>query len=85
MRLFLALGLTLTVGLGAAFRPSDTLPGREAGPAEARRVSGGGALVCTATTCGTSMPCKNNSCISGGGNVAQCNANCSFNGGCGGG
>jgi hypothetical protein len=85
MRLFLALGLTLTVGLGAAFRPSDTLPGREAGPAEARRVSGGGALVCTVTKCGAAAPCSNNSCISGGGNVTQCSTTCTFNGGCGGG
>jgi hypothetical protein len=85
MRLFLALGLTLTVGLGAAFRPSDDLPGREAGPAEARRVSGGGALLCTVKKCGSAGTCSQDSCVAGPGNVGQCNANCSFLGGCGGG
>jgi hypothetical protein len=85
MRLFLALGLTLTVGLGAAFRPSDTLPGREAGPAEARRVSGGGALLCTVVNCGTGVSCGNSSCITGAGSNTQCVTNCNFTGGCGGG
>jgi hypothetical protein len=85
MRLFLALGLTLIVGLGAAFRPSGNLPGREAGAAESGRVTGGAAAVCTVQRCGQSTSCKSDSCVAGGGTTAQCNSVCTYNGGCGGG
>jgi hypothetical protein len=53
MRLFLAVGLTLIVCLGAAYWPGDNLPGREVGAAETSRVIGGGALACEAASCGT--------------------------------
>jgi hypothetical protein len=86
MRLFLALGLTLIVGLGAAFRPSDNLPGREVGATESSRVIGGGALLCTVTGCGASgTACAMHSCINGPGNLLQCNSNCNYIGGCTGG
>jgi hypothetical protein len=82
MRLFLALSLTLIVGLGAAFRPSGNLPGHEVGAAESCRVIGGGGLVCTVISCGTGIRCNQNSCISSPGAASQCNASCTFNGGC---
>jgi hypothetical protein len=85
MRLFLALGLTLIVGLGAAFRPGDNLPGREVGAAESSRVIGGGGLACSIITCGFNIPCAADMCVRGPGGVAQCNTTCTFNGGCGGG
>lgn len=84
MRLFLALGLALIVGLGAAFRPGDNLPGREAGVAESSRVVGGGAAICTIKKCGASVACLLNSCQLGGGTADTCNVNCKQDCGCGG-
>lgn len=51
MRLFLALCLTLIVGLGAAFRPSDNMPGREVGAAESSQIVGGICGVLNGATC----------------------------------
>jgi hypothetical protein len=73
MRLFLAMGLTLIVGLGAAFWPSDNLPGREVGVAESCRVTGGNNH-CVAITCGGGS-CGSNVCVSSGTGSA-CNSNC---------
>ena len=85
MRLFLALGLTLVVGFGAAFQPGANSPGREVGTAESSRVVGGSAQICTVQKCGgPGNGCANNSCTNGAGTTAQCNSSCSFNCGCGG-
>jgi hypothetical protein len=85
MRLFLALGLALIVGLGAAFRPGDNLPGREAGAAESSRVIGGGGLICTNQRCGSILTCGLSTCTNGAGTAQQCTGGCTFNCGCGGG
>jgi hypothetical protein len=83
MRLFLALGLTLIVGLGAAFRPSDNLPGREVGVAESCRVIGGNNAGCTPVTCGPYTGCSG-ICVFSGTNTT-CNSICSTPQTCGGG
>jgi hypothetical protein len=83
MRLFLALGLTLIVGLGAAFRPSDNLPGREASVADSAQIVGGACPGCYMRTCGGgTCPASNGACLAGGGNMTAttdfCGGNCSI-------
>jgi hypothetical protein len=92
MRLFLALGLTLVVGLGAAFRPSDNSPGREVGATESSQVIGG--ANCgnfSYTTCRVSGQMWVNCCLPGStpgsGFCSACSANstiwgCFVAGGC---
>jgi hypothetical protein len=84
MRLFLALGLTLIIGLGAAFRPGDNLPGREVGAAESGRVVGGQTQFCVMVTCGPTGGCNLNLCYSSGTGRA-CTVNCQIYGSCTGG
>ena len=97
MRLIGALGLSLVVGLGlvgfgAAFHPSNSLPGREAGVIEAAQVVGGGCTFGFQThcdsncgmgnafvTCGTFGSEVAGGCVKGG-----CTATDFANDGCGG-
>jgi hypothetical protein len=81
MRLFLAMGLTLIVCLGAAFRPSDNLPGREAGAAESCRVIGGYSSTCTIVSCGVGNGCDVGLCYYSGSGTT-CTANCSVAANC---
>jgi hypothetical protein len=72
MRLFLAVGLALIVGLVAGFRPGHNMPGREVGVAESSRVIGGGSdAACNSVSCGT------NPCPSGLGWSSGCGTTCS--------
>jgi len=89
MRLFLALGLTLIVGLGAAFRASDNLPGREVGIAESSQIVGAACIGCDARKCGDGRRgTANGACASAGGissTVAGtvCNSYCLISDTCG--
>lgn len=80
MRLLLALGLILVVGLGAAFHPSDNLPGREVGSSELCQVRGGGCLGCQTVNCafpGTDCPNGNCNCLGGDMTKTATTATCS--------
>jgi hypothetical protein len=68
IRLFLALRLTLIVGLSAVFRPSDNLPGREVGVTESSQIVGGACVGCNARQCGGGRcGTANGACASAGG------------------
>jgi hypothetical protein len=86
MRLFLVVGLALIVGLGAAFRPGDNLPGREVGAAESSRVIGGNGQACETASCGITASndaaCPNTT--SPGSNV-DCSDSCAYISSCNGG
>ena len=71
MRLFLALGLALIVGVGASFGSGNNVPGREVGAAESGRVVGG-AQACASAPCNF---CGTGSCYSSGSGSA-CERNC---------
>ena len=64
MRLLLGLVLTLVIGLGAAYRPSDNLPGREVGATESSHIIGGlpycswmNNVNCSGSGCGSGVGC----------------------------
>jgi hypothetical protein len=93
MRLIVALGLTLVLGIGAALRPSNSLPGREVGAAESSYIVGGACgfpknANCSGGTCGANAGALPGGVVMCNLIGTTCNTNCSiwagFNCACGG-